>query len=89
MVESGTETVMLTTEQVAKWLGIAPRTVCTWAECSELPAIKVGRQWRFHRREVSEWLERRSSLTRAPQDYSAATAVPAATAAYRTSKMRL
>jgi excisionase family DNA binding protein len=47
---------LLTTAAVAKWLGIAPRTVCLWAECQEIPAIKLGRQWRFRERELWEWL---------------------------------
>jgi len=38
--------------RLRKWLGIAQRTVCTWAECDELPAIKVGRQWRFSRADI-------------------------------------
>jgi excisionase family DNA binding protein len=46
----------LTTAAVAKWLGIAPRTVCLWAECKEIPAIKIGRQWRFREGELGEWL---------------------------------
>ena len=49
---------MLTTNEVSRWLGIAPRTVCTWAECSELPGIKIGRQWRFRRAEITRWLQR-------------------------------
>ena len=47
---------LLTTAAVAKWLGIAPRTVCLWAECKEIPAIKIGRQWRFRESELREWL---------------------------------
>jgi excisionase family DNA binding protein len=47
---------LLTTAAVAKWLGIAPRTICLWAECKEIPAIKLGRQWRFREGEVFEWL---------------------------------
>jgi excisionase family DNA binding protein len=47
---------LLTTAAVAKWLGIAPRTVCLWAECREIPAIKIGRQWRFREGELWEWL---------------------------------
>jgi excisionase family DNA binding protein len=47
---------LLTTAVVAKWLGIAPRTVCLWAECKEIPAIKIGRQWRFRESELWEWL---------------------------------
>jgi excisionase family DNA binding protein len=47
---------LLTTAAVAKWLGISTRAVCLWAECKELPAIKIGRQWRFRRDELGEWL---------------------------------
>ena len=47
---------LLTTAAVAKWLGISTRAVCLWAECKELPAIKLGRQWRFRRDELSDWL---------------------------------
>ena len=46
----------LTPAAVAKWLGIAPRTICLWAECKEIPAIKIGRQWRFREGELWEWL---------------------------------
>jgi excisionase family DNA binding protein len=47
---------LLTTAAVAKWLGISTRAVCLWAECKEIPAIKIGRQWRFRQDELSEWL---------------------------------
>jgi excisionase family DNA binding protein len=49
---------LLTTAAVAKWLGIAPRTVCLWAECKEIPAIKIGRQWRFRESELGKWLQK-------------------------------
>jgi len=49
---------LLTTAAVAKWLGISTRAVCLWAECKEIPAIKLGRQWRFRRDELSDWLRR-------------------------------
>ena len=47
---------LLSTAAVARWLGVATRTVCLWAECREIPAIKVGRQWRFREEELREWL---------------------------------
>jgi excisionase family DNA binding protein len=53
---------LLTTAAVAKWLGISTRAVCLWAECKELPAIKVGRQWRFRQDELSEWLQTPKSV---------------------------
>lgn len=48
---------MLTTDDLSLWLGFAPRTIRLWAECSELPAIKVGRQWRFRRADILLWLD--------------------------------
>ncbi len=48
---------LLTTAAVAKWLGISTRAVCLWAECKLIPAIKIGRQWRFRHEEVTEWLQ--------------------------------
>ena len=47
----------LTTAAVSKWLGISTRTLCLWAECKEIPAIKVGRQWRFRESELASWLK--------------------------------
>ena len=44
---------LLTTKEVANLLGIAQRTVRLWAECGELPCIKVGRQWRFRKDKLS------------------------------------
>lgn len=54
---------LLTTAAVARWLGIAPRTVCLWAECQEIPAIKIGRQWRFREGELREWLRNAGRMT--------------------------
>jgi excisionase family DNA binding protein len=48
---------LLRTSDIARILGIAERTVCLWAECSQLPAIKVGRQWRFPRKAFENYLK--------------------------------
>jgi len=48
---------LLSTAAVAKWLGVSTRTVCLWAECQEIPGIKIGRQWRFRESELRGWLE--------------------------------
>lgn len=48
---------LLSTAAVAKWFGVSARTVCFWAECGEIPAIKVGRQWRFREEELKQWLD--------------------------------
>ena len=55
-VKSRQKVPFLSTAAVARWLGISPRTVCFWAECGEIPALKVGRQWRFREEELQSWL---------------------------------
>lgn len=47
---------LLSTAAVARWFGISTRTVCLWAECGEIPAVKLGRQWRFREEELRRWL---------------------------------
>ena len=47
---------LMTTAAVSKWLGVSTRTLCLWAECQEIPAIKIGRQWRFRESELASWL---------------------------------
>jgi excisionase family DNA binding protein len=49
----------ISTAAVAARLGISPRTVRLWAECRELSAIKVGRQWRFNQAYVEDWVNAR------------------------------
>jgi excisionase family DNA binding protein len=56
MMEKLLSTPLLTTAAVAKWLGVSTRTICLWAECREIPAVKIGRQWRFREGELSTWL---------------------------------
>jgi excisionase family DNA binding protein len=54
---------LLATAAVANWLGISARTLRLWAECKEIPALKVGRQWRFREDEIKEWLQLREGKT--------------------------
>jgi len=47
---------LLSSAEVANWLGISQRTVCLWAELGEIPGFKLGHQWRFSETEVRKWL---------------------------------
>lgn len=63
MEKSNHREPLLTTAAVSKWLGVSTRTVCLWAECREIPAIKIGRQWRFRESELNEWLRSPQAAT--------------------------
>ena len=46
----------LTTEQVLGLLKINLRTVYRLIEAGKLPAIRVGRQWRFRKKDIDAWV---------------------------------
>jgi excisionase family DNA binding protein len=49
----------LTTEEVLAYLSINLRTVYRLIKAGSLPAVRVGRQWRFRKRDLDDWLESR------------------------------
>ena len=51
---------MLTISEVAKYLKLHELTVRRLAREGELPAFKVGRQWRIKRNLLETWIEERS-----------------------------
>jgi len=51
---------MLTIAEVAKYLKLHELTVRRLAREGELPAFKVGRQWRIKRNLLESWIEDRS-----------------------------
>ena len=54
---------VMTVDQVAAYLQLSKRTVYNMAAAGEMPAAKVGDQWRFFRPEIDRWLERLSRAT--------------------------
>jgi excisionase family DNA binding protein len=48
---------VLTAEEAAEFLGFNPVTVRLKARSGEIPGRKVGKEWRFSRRRLLEWLE--------------------------------
>ena len=51
----------LTTEEVLGYLNTTPRTIYRLIRNGELPAIRIGRQWRFRRADLDKWVERQSA----------------------------
>jgi excisionase family DNA binding protein len=48
---------ILTLPEVAQLLKIAEKTVYSMAQKRQLPAFKVGGQWRFKRIDIDRWIE--------------------------------
>jgi len=47
---------VLTAQEAATYLRITPATLYKLIHKGEIPAAKVGRQWRFHLDLLDEWL---------------------------------
>ena len=50
---------ILTAEEAAAYLRVARATLYRLAAKGQIPAVKVGRVWRFSRSLLDEWLEAR------------------------------
>jgi excisionase family DNA binding protein len=51
----------LTTEEVLGYLRTTPRTIYRLIRTGELPAVRIGRQWRFRRTDLDAWVARHQS----------------------------
>jgi excisionase family DNA binding protein len=53
---------LLTTDQVARYLKIDKFTVYRLVTQKNMPAFKVGNQWRFRKQMIDAWLMKNSNL---------------------------
>ena len=67
----------LTTDEVLEYLQVNLRTVYRLIKAGKIPAVRVGRQWRFRKTDIDAWLERGSSHSTRPVVSPATTAQPA------------
>jgi excisionase family DNA binding protein len=58
--------VFLTTEEVLEYLQVNLRTVYRLIKAGKIPAVRVGRQWRFRKRDIDAWLDSQRSRNESP-----------------------
>jgi excisionase family DNA binding protein len=51
----------LTTEEVLDYLQVNLRTVYRLIKAGKIPAVRVGRQWRFRKKDIDRWLDSRAA----------------------------
>ena len=74
------EETFLTTEEVLEYLQVNLRTVYRLIKAGKIPAVRVGRQWRFRKRDIDAWLDSqrpRGGAARGPMPSPAVAARPA------------
>ena len=72
------EETFLTTEEVLEYLQVNLRTVYRLIKAGKIPAVRVGRQWRFRKRDIDAWLD-----SQRPRGAGRDTTAPASAAASR------
>lgn len=48
----------LTLEQIAEYLQMSTSSIYKMAQACKIPAYKIGRQWRFKKEEIDQWIEK-------------------------------
>jgi excisionase family DNA binding protein len=46
----------MTLEEVAAYLKLKPQTIYSWAQDKKIPAAKLGKEWRFKKSIIDEWI---------------------------------
>jgi excisionase family DNA binding protein len=52
------EEKFLSVDDICKYLGIGRDTIYKWIADKGLPAYRLGRLWKFKKKEVDEWAEK-------------------------------
>lgn len=55
---------IMTVEEVAKYLKLKAQTVYKWAQGGQIPGTKLGKEWRFRRRILDEWIDTAITLSK-------------------------
>ena len=47
---------MMTTQELAKYLKLHQITICKYSKQGKIPAIRIGRVWRFNKESIDKWI---------------------------------
>jgi len=51
----------MTVKELADYLSVHPSTIYRMLARNELPAFKIGSDWRFHRAAIDDWIRSKSN----------------------------
>jgi excisionase family DNA binding protein len=54
--DDATPSRIMTTAEVAQFLRVHPSTVCNLVRKGQIPAFKIGTDYRFYRDEIEKWM---------------------------------
>ena len=57
------KTELLTVEETCRYLKVTPRTLYRYLRSRQIPAFKLGKEWRFVRSDLEQWIRDRTRTT--------------------------
>lgn len=57
---ASTQSELLTAAETCRYLKVTPRTLYRYIQDRHMPAFKLGKEWRFVRSDLDQWLRQRS-----------------------------
>jgi excisionase family DNA binding protein len=54
---------LMTAEETCRYLKISPRTLYRYLRGRQIPAFKLGKEWRFVRSDLEQWVRDRTRAT--------------------------
>jgi len=51
---------LLTVEETCRYLKVTPRTLYRYLRNRQIPAFKLGKEWRFVRSDLEQWIRDRT-----------------------------
>jgi excisionase family DNA binding protein len=51
---------LMTAEETCRYLKITPRTLYRYLQSRQIPAFKLGKEWRFVRSDLEQWIRKRT-----------------------------
>ncbi|MEP6957281.1 MAG: helix-turn-helix domain-containing protein [Nitrospirota bacterium] len=52
---------LMTAEETCRYLKITPRTLYRYLRNRQIPAFKLGKEWRFVRSDLEQWIRNRTN----------------------------
>lgn len=73
-----TDETFMTTDEVLDYLQVNLRTVYRLIKAGRIPAVRVGRQWRFRKQDLDHWLDGQRTAWTPPVPDASRSALPGA-----------
>ncbi|BCA56215.1 DNA-binding protein [Nitrospira sp. KM1] len=58
---------LMTAEETCQYLKITQRTLYRYLQSRQIPAFKLGKEWRFVRSDLEQWIRHRTRSRLSPQ----------------------